>query len=285
LFRAIKKTLSKLGFFKASTKVTSLLKRVIPIFLLVGLTAGGIFWVHQSLYAARIMELERVRIHGLETLTVPEVLKMTDIRKGINLLDLDLDSCVKKLTQDPRVRRASFKKVFPNRLEIRIQERHPILQVYSEKTKLFYPIDEEGAVLPGAQPELIPELMVFQDVALDTASLKQGGLYGSKHLKEVLDNFESLQDDPLLDEEKIDRIRVDELGFWTFVTEDGIEFRVGNSFENLEKLENFKVLLHSEVRQTLDYLDLRFQDVVVKIKKNATARPGVPAKKASAKKK
>lgn len=276
MFRKVKKALSKFGVFKVSNKAVSLLRRVLPLILLIGLTTGGIFWVRQSLYAARIMELEKVRINGLETLTVPEVLKMTDIRKGINLLDLDLASRVKKLSGDPRIRSVSFKKVFPNRLEIRIQERRPVLQVYSEKTKLYYPIDEEGVALPGSSAETLPDLMVYQDAALSSASLTQGGRYASEHLKDVMANFETLQGDPLMDEEKINQVRVDDLGFWSFVTEDGIEFRVGNSFENLEKLENFKILLHSEVRQTLDYLDLRFQDVVVKIKTKDQLQKAVP---------
>jgi cell division septal protein FtsQ len=270
MLRKIKKTLSKLGIFKVSAKAGAFLRTILPLFLLIGLTGAGILWVHQSLYAARIMELEKVRIKGLETLTATDILKLADIKKGLNLLDLDLKARVKQVSQDPRIRSVAFKKIFPNRLEIRIQERRAFLQIYEPHEKLFYFIDEEGVLLPGPSHKPQADFMIFSDASLESGSrrFKQGEKYASVHFPEIFQNFEMLENDPLLEEEKIREIRVDELGFWTFVTEDKIEFRIGNSFKNLEKLDNFKILLHSEVRGTLDYLDLRFQDVIVKIKKD-----------------
>jgi len=71
----------------------------------------------------------------------------------------------------------------------------------------------------------------------------------------------------MLKKERIRKVEVDEIGFWRFITEGGIHFRVGDELENLLKAEGVEVLLKSDVRSNIDYLDLRFQDVIVKVKK------------------
>jgi cell division protein FtsQ len=265
--RKIKKTLVRIGLFRIPGSLLLFLRRGAPFLAVLLLTAAGIFWVRHALYAAKILTLEKVRLIGLETLKPEEVLKEANIRRGTNLLELDLDGILKGLKKDPRVRTVALKKIFPNRLEIRIEERRPVLQVYAPRGHLYYLIDEDGYLLPNPSQKPPAEFLVFEDRKVAGFPEHPGARYFSKNLEKLLNYFEGLENDPLITEEHVRRVRVDEIGFWTLVTEDGIEFRIGEDFDNLSKLENFKVLLHSEVRQTLDYLDLRFQDVVVKIKR------------------
>jgi len=235
-----------------------------PIVLLLMITGLGIFWVHRSLEAARIVELKGVRLSGLTQLTAKDVINLAGVKKGMDLFDLKLESISTPLLTHPRIRSVQVKKMYPNHLSIQIVERESVLQIYIPDQKLYYLIDEEGVLLPDKSAEPFPDFYIYFDESVRKSVGKVGNVYESSYLGTLLDHRDAIQATGGLGEETISKIRVDSLGFWYFVTEDGIEFRIGDNFENLSKIENMKALLESDVRAKVSYLDLRFQDVIVK---------------------
>jgi len=162
------------------------------------------------------------------------------------------------------IRSVQVKKIYPNHLSIQIVEREPVLQIYIPEQKLYYLIDEEGVLLPEKSTQPFPDFYIYFDESVRKSEGKVGNVYESFHLKTLLAHRDAIQATGGLGEETISKIRVDSLGFWYFVSEDGIEFRIGDNFENLSKIENIKTLLKSDVRAKVSYLDLRFKDVIVK---------------------
>lgn len=270
--RGIRKVLSRLGLRKPKTQVGKWVRRLVPFALLL-LVAGFAFsWVHKSLYAARFMELRKVEITGLKKVTANEIIKLADLKKGVNLLEIDLDRLVMAVLEHPQVRTVTLKKSFPNRLQIQIKERKPILQIYSPGNKRYYLVDQDGMLLPGASKKPFEAFLLFSDTGARPVPGKAGEQYPSGHIEKIDAFLDQAENKALLEREKITKTEVDEIGFWQFVTDDGIRLRVGDELGNLGKLQDVEVLLHSDVRQTIDYLDLRFKDVIVKVNEGASSK-------------
>jgi cell division protein FtsQ len=265
--RGVKKILSKLGLRKSSSTLGRWFRRSIPFALLLVLAVGAFLWVHKSLYAARFMELKGVQIIGLEKLTANEIVKHAHLKKGINLLEMDLDRLVKSVLEHPRVRTVKFKKVFPNRLEIYLEERKPVLQIYVPENKLYYLLDQDGVLLPAPSIKPFEGFLIYSDVSARPVPKMEGEYYPSERIGKITDFLKQANNNSILEEEKIRKVEVDEIGFWRFITEGGIHFRVGDELENLRKIEGAELMLNSDVRGNIDYLDLRFKDVIVKVKK------------------
>jgi len=264
--RRLKKIISRIGSHQILNHSLKGIRKSLPFILLLVITGTGIFWVHQSLHAARILELEGIKIIGIEKLNAREVIAMTGFKKGLSLLSLDLTSAVQKIGQHPRVHSVGLRKIYPNQVEIRIQEREAFLQIFSPRSQKYFWIDRHGFLLPEFSEKPTGGYLIYEDLNLRPVPTQPGKRYASFYLESLADFLDHSRESSLFERERIKKVSVDELGFWTFVTEEKIEFRIGEQFENLEKLENFGTVLHSEVRNTLRYLDLRFQDVVVKIK-------------------
>jgi len=232
------------------------------------MTGFGIFWVHQSLEAARIMELKGIRLVGLKQLTASEVIKMAGVKKGIDLFNLKLDQVSEPLLAHPRIRSVSVKKIYPNQLEISLIERKPVFQIFVPQIKSYHLIDEEGVLLPDINTEPFDNFFVYSDEQVKETPEKVGQTYDSKYLETLLAAYKQVQSELDISGETIHEIYVDRLGFWSLITFDQIEFRIGDDFNNLQKMESVMPLLKEEVRDKVSYMDLRFQDVIVKNKSN-----------------
>jgi cell division septal protein FtsQ len=264
--KEIRKVLSRLGIKKINFSFKSVLQQGLPLVVLLVMTGFGIFWVHQSLEAARIMELKGVRLVGLKQLTASEVIKMTGIKKGVDLFNLKLDEVSEPLLAHPRIRSVSVKKIYPNDLEISLIERKPVVQIFVPQTKSYHLIDEEGVLLPDTGSEPFDNYFVYSDEEVKMIPEKVGKMYGSHYLEILLAAQSQIQSELDISGETIHKIYVDRLGFWSFITNDEIEFRIGDDFSNLQKMESVKPLLKEGVRDKVSYMDLRFQDVIVKNK-------------------
>jgi len=188
------------------------------------------------------------------------------LKKGIDLFNLKLDQVSEPLLAHPRIRSVSVKKIYPNDLEISLVERKPVVQIFIPQTKSYRLIDEEGVLLPDSGSEPFDNFFVYSDEEVKETPRKVGEIYDSKHLETLLAAHTQIQSELNISGEMIHEIYVDRLGFWSFITNDKIEFRIGDDFSNLQKMESIKPLLKEGVRDKVSYMDLRFQDVIVKNK-------------------
>jgi len=102
-----------------------------------------------------VFPLEEVVLGGRTRLTPDEALSLAGLRRGMNLLDVDLSRAGADLEALTFVRRARLERRLPDTLVIEVVERRPALWV---ALGLIYVADEEGViyrrVLPGERPEL-----------------------------------------------------------------------------------------------------------------------------------
>jgi cell division protein FtsQ len=212
------------------------------------------------------MELEGVQIQGLEVVKAAEILERARLRKGMNLLEMDLGSLTRSVLEHPRIKTVTFKKVYPSRVEISLEERKPFVQIYSPGRDLYFLADEEGFILPEPRQRPFKGFLVYADDSVRPVPKTAGGQYRSERLAELYDFLKDPETRSLIAEEKIRKAAVNEIGFWTFSTEEGMDFLVGEELGHLKRLEDVKALLEAEPREKIDYLDLRFKDVIVRLK-------------------
>ncbi len=88
------------------------------------LTCGGVLTA-RMLLASNYFAVARVRVENKQRLSEEEILALSDIRRGDNIFDLDLDMIGRKIAENPWVASACVERVFPDEVVIRISERRP----------------------------------------------------------------------------------------------------------------------------------------------------------------
>jgi cell division septal protein FtsQ len=117
---------------------------------------GGEWLLNHYVYTNPSFAIEQLEIET-DGIIPPEVLRRwANVRKGDNLLALDLTRIKRDLELVPLIESASVERYLPRKLKLRIAEREPIARVIvfqprptdgSLETSVFY-LDHEGMVIP-----------------------------------------------------------------------------------------------------------------------------------------
>jgi cell division protein FtsQ len=117
--------------------------------------AGTAVGIYLCVREEPVFPLEEVILAGRTRLSPDEALALAGLRRGMNLLDVDLARACALLEALPFVRRARVELRLPDAVRIEVIERQPALWV---ALGLVYVADEEGVifrrVLSGERPEL-----------------------------------------------------------------------------------------------------------------------------------
>jgi len=119
--------------------------------------------------------LGEVKITGHVTLVPESLVKLSGLRPGTNLFDVDLEQVRRRIETNPWVRRSSIRLSPPSTLRIEIEERRPVALV---DRKNAVAVDREGVILgplPGTTDRCFPLLEGFY---------KEGGRSGDRITRE-----------------------------------------------------------------------------------------------------
>jgi cell division protein FtsQ len=108
--------------------------------------------------------LSKVDVYGNHRLSTEEVIETTKVEKGVNLLDIDLESITQRLRHHPWIREGAVSRRFPGQLVVEIEERIPRGIVASEK--LYY-IDENAKIFTRILPGDLVGLPLFTGIRPD----------------------------------------------------------------------------------------------------------------------
>ncbi len=140
-----------------------------------------LFSVVSVLYARyqNIFSLNKIVITGNHELSQEEIIYISDLAIGADLLKLSISDITQRLENEPYIRRAMVYKRLPDILVISIRERTPILIMEMEEA---FSVDNQGVLLPAPRskrdiPRLtgIPSIIVtnFGDIVLHP-QIRQG---------------------------------------------------------------------------------------------------------------
>ncbi|MCX5677707.1 MAG: cell division protein FtsQ/DivIB [Candidatus Omnitrophica bacterium] len=146
----------------------------------------------------------------------------------------------------------------PDKLVISLKLRRPVALIKSGK---FYPVDEDGVILPGgSRVEALNDLPVINGLDIRTIN---SGLTG-KNLNLTLELLGEIRRARSLSSFGVSSISVYDPRNMSFCLKNGVEIRIGQ--ENFRERLNLLSKALRDPRLALDnirYIDVRFKDIVV----------------------
>lgn len=199
--------------------------------------------------------LDDVLISGRNRSTKEEILKVLNINRGDNILEIDIYELKNKVETLPWVRKAVVKRsFFPNVIFVEIEEKQ-VSAIWQYKEN-FYPVDFDGKVINADFRSREPVLLIVGEDAPENVTgllnaIKDGGEAVLKRIKVA--NFISKRRWNLILDDIKDGITIK-------MPEDNVE----KAWKKLLKLNTTNGIL----KRKLTIIDLRLKDkVVVKLKK------------------
>lgn len=249
--------------------------RALPSVLFVGSISFIGFGVRQMLHADPYFRVERVGVFPQGVLTPSEYQFLERQAAGHNLIEIDLKQVSEHLERNPKVKRAQVTREFPGALHVFLSVRLAFIQVQLKERGPYYLVADDQLIL-SAQETPRPDLVILQDVTSEKKTYAPGTLYQNQYLHRLSHILESLKADPVLSQENISQLSMDQLGHVTLILNDGIELKVGSEVSLSEGSQVvLGSLLKSEERNDILYLDLRYRDIIVKRKTRAGSRHAV----------
>jgi len=105
-------------------------------------------WVYLHLLEDPFFRVREVEIEGCAKINQEAIRSLIMIEGMPNLFTLSLGKIAKRLEKDPWVDQVILRKVFPNKVRIRVEERRPIAILQLEQ---FYYIDAKGVIFSPAK--------------------------------------------------------------------------------------------------------------------------------------
>ena len=206
--------------------------------------------------------LSRFDVKGNRVLTEEEVLKLSGVEMGGNLLDVRISALEVAVAASPRVDRAQARRVLPDCVVVTLDEKLPAALVTTGGGEILE-VTFDGAVLPAVEQTALVDLPVITgavgDVEPGIAELSPELVEALELLRHARDVSEGLW-------MEISEVRIaPESGLVVYAVADGAEIRVGSgalSSDDLERL--WRVLCDIRDRgEEAESIDLRFQDQIV----------------------
>ncbi len=156
--------------------------QIIGISLLFGSVLFALVTVLEQISTSAAFQVNHIKWLGLQHLKEEEMLKRYDVVVGQNIFEVDIEAVHRRLLTNPRIKAATVKKDFPNRLLIIVEEKQPAAALFESDT---YPeklikeassvviIDSEANVLQAglamqnfaSLPAGLPRLLHFKKAA------------------------------------------------------------------------------------------------------------------------
>ena len=232
----------------------SLLVRGVAYLSIVGIILALIIY-------SPIFTLEGLIVHGKHKLTETELYELARLKPGQRLFELRTEEVTQNLLRDLRIESAVVKRSLPNKLELDIIERMPIITVACDYGYLDF--DRQGKVIASYKVfrgEKIPLL-----TGVNVRDLYIGDDNYNPHITKIL-NFLSLIDAPLLSQ--ISEVNMANLDSITAYTNTRLPIKLGA----VDSLESKAVLMQDflqdqqTTKHTVEYADFSYAVPFIKLK-------------------
>ena len=203
--------------------------------------------------------LDDVTLEGRNKTSKDDVLRVIGLKRGDNILEIDLNAVCEKVKTLPWVRDASVsRRYFPNIIHISIREKK-VKSIWQYKNE-FYPIDEDGKII---ETEYVLQKNILQIVGEDAPEHINALL---KIIEKDKDLFSRVKVANFISKRRWNLTFDDVLsGITVKLPEDDVE----EAWKKLVKLDKTRGIL----KRKLTFIDLRLKNkVIVKIS-NKDANP------------
>ena len=235
--------------------------------LLIAAVGFGIFWgIRENLYADPGFMIQTVKILPENGLSPEKTRELENLYLNQNLFKISPRRVSEVVERDPKIRQAHVVREFPKTLIIEIRDRYPFTQIQFSSEGEFYSLSEDGVVLTRDSARN-KNLLLIEAFETNSPKLTPGSEIKLPGFKEAVGLVKDFSRQPVSGSEVIDRIRLDHLGSVNLVLSKGPELRLGREPQKkLKRLNSVNSLLKSSDRDKIVYIDLQYQDLVVRKK-------------------
>ncbi len=241
--------------------------RSIP-FLLIFCAFGGIFiGVRDALYADPSLSIQKVEVSPADSLSIEQRTKLDSMLLGQNIMTVDLRKAARTLEKDPGVQNAKVVKHMPSKIGVEIVRRKAVACIQFAPQGNCGLVSDDGVILDVISFKNATGLILE---AFETTKREPQigmrpevrGFYQSMKFMKAYEELELARFEPLT------RIAVDHLGNVSIILGNGPQIRLGRRpVECIKSLDKVIPLLKSEERSKIEYVDLQYDNVIVKRKK------------------
>ena len=224
----------------------------------------SILFVKTFLYRSDYFRLRIVETRGdfLDQAVVNSMNnELLKIHRGRNVFTINLKGIERSIqTSYPDAKDVSARIALPDRLSISLKFRKPVAVVNAGK---YYPIDEDGFVLPRVDAGSLKDLPVIFGVDINSET-RRGARPPSKSLELAIELIKSIRRFKSFAEYGVNTIDARDAKNLIFFLKTGTEVRIGCEGFG-ERLEQLMRTLRDPrlVLPNIKYIDLRFKDVVI----------------------
>jgi cell division protein FtsQ len=226
------------------------------LLLLGGMLAASI----HGLLKATPFPVQKIEVRGTQRLTHDEIIALTGVTPGQNLLALRLKTIGRQVSTNPWVASVRVQRFFPGTISVSIKERQPVAVI---NMGLLYYLDSNGEPFkPLSHGDMLDFPVVTgiseDDLNADPATIRES-------LKTACDLLAALKQHGSFILADVSEIHYDRLqGFTLYTTGGALPIKIGtNDFDN--KLQRFARIYQNLMTQRpgLQYIDLDYSDRIV----------------------
>jgi cell division septal protein FtsQ len=233
---------------------------VISLGLLYLLGFGIFKLTHVFLSNVTYFTLSQVYVKDHFTLEGGPAFEFAGLKKGTNLFNLNLRLVAQEIKRrHPEYAQVTVKISLPNRIDVLIRERVPVIQV---KLAKFYPVDKHGFVVAYAKETPYPGLPIIIGIEPGEAELNK--FSDSLRIKKALELMAIIKTERFPWSRNLARINLSSLNDISLFLDNGIEVKIGGP-PHLERLRRLIYVLDEIRSKSLQpgFIDLRFKDVII----------------------
>jgi cell division protein FtsQ len=223
---------------------------------------GLAYLVGQVLVASDYFKVRQIRVENQRRISREEILALSDIRAGSNIFELDLDRIGERIEENPWIAGAQVRRVFPDKLHIRVEERVPRAIV---RLDYLYYLDASGEIFKMVEHGDRLDFPVISGI--DRQELIDRPAQARRHLGEALALLDNLAARQVFGLSEVSELLVDDsAGITLYTCSGGVPVRIGRSgFDvKLDQLEHIFPELKTRLA-AIDYIDLNVaRRVIVK---------------------
>ncbi|UCD71874.1 MAG: FtsQ-type POTRA domain-containing protein [Syntrophobacterales bacterium] len=215
-----------------------------------------------------LLALRKVTIEGCQKTFERELLSMTKLDRKSNILSIDLAKLRSTVEAHPWIERAEIRRIFPDRISIKIVERQPVAIILLDR--LYY-IDGQGVIFARVPKGHQIDHPVLTGLHQDDfkAHPDQSRELVSKALRLV----RSMEGGEVLSQKDVSEIHMDKtFGISIYTNDDAIEIKLGIDHYEAKWKRLERVWRHLQARPLKPaYIDCNYERRVIVKMRDVTA--------------
>jgi hypothetical protein len=223
--------------------------------------AMALAWgIHSSPFALSYFQVDEIQVQGNVHVATVELLSRLKLRPPVDVLRVNLEELVGRITTHPWISRASIHRRLPHGLLVTVEERRPVARLSMGKT---YLLSADAVILEEVPRPPTPALPLLRTTW--RAEYRPGERLGDPRILGGLALLETLEEAPLLRETRVEAVTAEADGNYVLHLEGSRATLRLEPAEPLRQLHRLDVALQhrGQALGSFAYADLRFPGRVI----------------------